>query len=188
MNQPLDLRLGKDEFLRWAEAREGRYELKEGRVVMMTGGSKNHGRVTGAVLLALARRLDPALWSVTASDIAVDIGDGIRYPDILAEPMDDLGAAHSTKTPVFIGEILSPSSLALDLHIKAAEYMSLPSLECYFVAAQDEPRVWVWQRGAGGVFPAKPAEFDSREKIVGIACLGVSFPLAEIYRAATPGA
>ena len=45
MNIQLPAHIDKAAFLAWAEGREGRYELVRGRVVMMTGFSRNHGRI-----------------------------------------------------------------------------------------------------------------------------------------------
>ena len=80
-------------------------------------------------------------------------------------------------------EVLSPSSLAVDLHDKPAEYLGLSSLECYIVAAQDEPRVWVWQRAADGArpFPDSAEKHEGIDATIPIRALGIDLPLAEIY-------
>ena len=185
MNTRLDLKLEKRAFLQWAEGREGHYELKENRVVMMTGGTKGHAFITQEITYALRRRLDPAIWRVTAADLAVAIGEDIRYPDSVVEPASSEWSALFTDTPVFLAEVLSPSSLALDFRDKAAEYMSLPSLEAYLVAAQDEPRMWLWQRpgqrGDRRAFPAAPQEIDGLDATFSLAALAVTVQLKEIY-------
>lgn len=184
MNAPFDLTLDKAGFLRWAEGREGRYELQGGRVVMMTGGSKNHARIVQRFALALARQLDQSRWAVTTSDLAVEIGEAVRYPDLVLEPLDNRGRALSTTSPVLLIEVLSPSSLALDLNIKAREYLSLPSLEAYIVASQDEPRSWIWQRtseASDRAFASEPEQVVAGGTIT-ISVLNLSLPLAEIYQ------
>ena len=191
MNSPLvDLKLDKSTFLRWAEGREGHFELKGGRIADMTGGTKGHARIIARIMAVLLRRLDLAVWSITTTDLAVEIGDDIRYPDIIVEPLDTANSALSTDAPVFIVEVLSPSSLALDLNIKAAEYMSLPSLEAYLVAAQDEMRMWLWQRPAGNCtqrpFPKHPEELAGSEAMLRLAALAVEVPLGEIYGGIVP--
>ena len=187
MNSPLDLRLGKQAFLIWAEGREGHFELKGNRIAMMTGGSRNHAFVIQEIAYAIRRQVDPKLWRIASADLAVEIGDDIRYPDIVVEPAGYDGSALSTATPVFVAEVLSPSSLALDLNIKAAEYMSLPTLEAYLVAAQDEMRMWLWQRPAsGGAFPKLPQELAGPDARLCLAGLVVDAPLAEIYAGIVP--
>jgi hypothetical protein len=66
---------------------------------------------------------------------------------------------------------------------KLAEYTSLPSLEAYIVASQDEPICWVWQRtGADRSFERKPEDISGRDKAIEIGALGISLPMSEIYR------
>lgn len=90
--------------------------------------------------------------------------------------------------PVLIVEVLSPSSTGTDLTAKLAEYTSLPSLQAYIVASQDEPIVWVWQRDAAtGAFPDKPQEVSGREAAIGVAALELSLPMADLYRGIKTG-
>lgn len=188
MNSHLEPTLDKHAFLQWAEAQEGRFELIGSRVVMMAGGTRGHALIFTRIAGALMRRLDPVSWNVAIADLAVEIGEDIRYPDVLVERAGADIKAKTTTEPVFIAEVLSPSSLALDLQEKAAEYMSLPSLEAYLVAAHDEPRVWLWQRGPDGqrAFPAHPQQTAGALAAVEIAALAVTLPLAEIYAGIAP--
>jgi Uma2 family endonuclease len=87
----------------------------------------------------------------------------------------DLTAA----APVLIAEVTSPSSATDDLGEKAAQYLRLASLAAYLVLAQDEPKAWVWVRGASG-FPPSPDVVDENGVIL-IPSLGIELPLAEIY-------
>ncbi|HVB90085.1 MAG TPA: Uma2 family endonuclease [Beijerinckiaceae bacterium] len=178
---------GKRDFLAWAQGREGHYELKEHHVVMMTGGTKAHARITQGIARALDRRLDPEHWSVMTADLAVEIGEDVRYPDVVVELLDNDADALSTSRPVFLAEVLSPSSLTLDLEVKAREYMSLPSLEIYLVAAQDEPRVWLWLRSAKDGskerrFSQEPLEVSGQNALVRLDAFGFDLPLSDIYR------
>ena len=52
--------------------------------------------------------------------------------------------------PRLIFEVLSPSTAATDQSTKAAEYKTLPSLEAYVLVWQEEVRVQVHRRTAGG--------------------------------------
>ncbi|MCE7030420.1 Uma2 family endonuclease [Jiella avicenniae] len=171
-----------DDFLRWNEGREGRYEFVRGRVTgMMTGGTKRHARL----MLRLAAALESALpqgFSVTPSDYAVRTPLGIRYPDVLVEPSRaSAGDSLATDQPLLVAEILSPSSLATDFGEKVEEYTALDSLQHYLVLAQDEPRVWLWSRGEDGGF-MKPDMIAGEEETVELKGLGITLALAEIYR------
>ncbi|HMK78019.1 MAG TPA: Uma2 family endonuclease [Xanthobacteraceae bacterium] len=111
MNTQTPIQMDKSAFLAWVQGREERYELVDGRAIMMTGASLNSaGR------------------------------DGTGY---------------TSTDPVLLIEVLSPSSEALDLGDKAAEYLRLPSLRTYVVVAQNEAKAWVWQR-EGSTFEPGP--------------------------------
>jgi Uma2 family endonuclease len=181
MNVQLDLRMEKSEFLAWAQAHEGRYELVEGRVVMMTGGSRGHGTVVRRLANALETRLDSRRWAVWTSDFGVDVGpDTIRYPDVVVDVADGRSQDLTATAPLLVAEVLSPSSVTHDLLDKAAEYLQLPSLSAYLVLAQDEAKAWVWARG-GAVFPSSPNVITGHAAIIEIAALAISLPLFEIY-------
>ncbi|MGA2125805.1 MAG: Uma2 family endonuclease [Xanthobacteraceae bacterium] len=169
------------EFLAWVQGREGRYELAERRVVMMTGGSRGHAIVLRRLASALEKRLDGDRWAVLTSDFGVEPGPRtIRYPDVVVDVaggrIDDLVAT----APTLIAEVVSPSSATQDLGDKAAEYLQLPSLKAYLVLSQDEPKVWAWVRDAAG-FPCGPQVITGHDARIEIAALGVTLPLADIY-------
>jgi hypothetical protein len=119
MNAPLDLKLDKQAFLKWAEGREGRYELKDHRIFMMTGASRRHGRVVSAFTAFLSNLLASSSWEVVASDPAVEIGEDVRCPDVIVERAGGNGAALSTSEPV-----------AIAMHVHALG-VSLPLSEIY---------------------------------------------------------
>ncbi len=141
--------MGKAEFFTWLHAREsGRYELKNGEIIVHAGSTRRHAWLSMQFGQVLLNRLDRTRWVVGGSDAAVEIGDDIRYPDIVVEARTDDGTSPSTVSPTLIVEVMSPSSAGRDMHEKLGEYTSLVSLEAYIVASQDEAIVWLWQRDA----------------------------------------
>jgi Uma2 family endonuclease len=184
MNVQLDMRMAKPEFLTWVEAHEGRYELAGNRVVMMTGGSRGHAILVRRLAAALEKRLDGDRWTVMTSDFGVDVGPStVRYPDVVVDVAGGRFKDLTATAPALIAEVVSPSSARDDLGPKADEYLRLPSLSAYLVLAQDEPKAWVWARGAGG-FPPEPRVIQGHDAVIEIASLGIELPLAEIYAGA----
>lgn len=177
-------RMDPQTFLSWAEGREGRYELVSGSIRMMTGGSRAHALISGRIAAVLSAQLDPAVFDVTTADFGVVIGGHVRYPDVVVDrigAMGDLKAA----SPVVIVEVLSPSSLYIDINEKAAEYQSLRSVEAYLVASQEEPRMWIWQREADG-WPERPSMIEGRSSSLRIGAVGVDLSFDAIYRRIGP--
>jgi Uma2 family endonuclease len=180
MNVQPDLHMDKAAFLAWVEGREGRYELAGGRVLMMTGGTMGHGLVIGNLFEMLRARLDRKRWAVVP-EFGVDVGPRtIRYPDVVV--VDRPGASRkdlTAKAPALVAEVLSPSTMTIDLGDKAAEYLRLPSLPAYLVLAQDEVKAWVYVRGSG-LFPA-PQVVAGENATISIPPLGIGLSLADIY-------
>ncbi len=173
----------KAEFLAWVQGQQGRFELKDGRVIMQAGGTKRHSWICVNLIAALTSCLVSDAWAIGTTDIAVEIGDDVRYPDVSVERREDDGNALSTDRPVLLVEVLSPSSKSTDMTIKLAEYTSLQSLEAYIVASQDEAICWLWQRGgADRAFQAMPEKVKGRDNAIAITALATSLPLSEIYR------
>lgn len=187
---PFGAKLGKDAFLAWVQRQDGgRYELKDGHIVMHAGSTRAHAQICIAFGTAFRTSLERESWAVTVADFAVEVGDDIRYPDVLVEAAGSSAPdASSTRHAVLLVEVLSPSSASRDLNLKLAEYTSLPSLQCYVVASQDEAIVWVWQRQPEtGAFPAQPEEIAGPEAAIAIPARSLSLPLADIYRGTLPG-
>jgi len=172
--------MSKAAFLAWAEGVEERCELAGGRVIMMTGVSRNHSTIARNLTLALCKRLDQDKWPVFV-EFGLDTGpDSVRYPDIVVDRTGGDGKDYTASAPVLLAEILSPSSAAIDLGDKAAEYLQLPSLRAYLVFSQDEPKAWAWLRHDGPFAPG-PTLFQGADAVIPVTALQIELPLAEIY-------
>jgi Uma2 family endonuclease len=190
MNSPLDLKMDKATFLRWASHQEGKYELVEGRPIMQQTPTRDHRSIAKNFERALDARLDLDVWVVGRGDLSVEIGQETRVPDVMVEPAGLDGRAIVTDQPVLLIEVLSPYSVHNDMNAKPALYFQIPSLEAYIVASQDLPYVWVWQRSqdAARVFPDKPDEIDDPKAAILLNHLATTIPLAEIYSGIFPKA
>ena len=175
------LTMTKEAFLAWVERREERYEYAGGRVIMMVNVTRNHSRVTTNLIVALRIRLPAERYEVAAEAFAVDVGDSVRFPDVLVEPRQTDGKALGAQAPILIAEVLSPGSHYLDFGDKPREYLSLPTVDTYLVLSANEPFVWVWQR-MEGQFPPEPAVLEGTDKRIALPALGIEIPLAELYQ------
>jgi Uma2 family endonuclease len=180
MNIQLPAHMDKPSFLAWLQSREGRFELVGGRVLMMTGGTMAHGLIVGNVFQMLRAQLDPKTWAVL-TEFGVDVGPGsIRYPDVVVVDRRSTKAKDLTTTaPAFIVEVLSPSTSAIDLGDKAAEYLRLSSVVAYVVLSQDEIKAWVYIKGSAG--SPGPDVIVGETNTIGVPALGVELPLSTIY-------
>src|SRR5262249_61457150 len=108
MNIQLPMNMDKAAFLAWVQGREGRYELVDGRVVMMVGASRAHGLIVRNLLVLLHGQLDPQRWQVIA-EFGFDGGPRtLRYPDIVVDQIGDATGCWAT-APVLLAGGRSPS-------------------------------------------------------------------------------
>jgi len=180
MNVQLPIHMDQQAFLAWVESQEERYELDRGRVIMMAGGSRAHWQITANLLRTIEARLDLDRFAVLPEFGVRPDAESIRFPDIVVDLAGQALKDQTATAPVFIAEVLSPSSERIDLGDKAAEYLRLPSLRAYLVVAQDEMKAWVWTRGAEGIAPGA-AVLEGKEAVVRVDALGIDLPFAEIY-------
>lgn len=171
----------RETFERWAERQEGRYEWVRGEIVMIVQVTRGHAAIAANIFGLLFNTIDRSVYQVSAAEFGVETRSGLRFPDVLVDRIRPNLGERSTDAPIFIAEVLSPSSMTLDMVEKAAEYTALATLRTYAVFSQDEPKVWVWQRGEAG-FPEKPSLVEGRDARLEIPALSASLALAEIYR------
>jgi Uma2 family endonuclease len=147
---------------------------------MMTGGTMGHGLVIGNLFEMLRARLDRKRWAVV-TEFGVDVGPRtIRYPDIVVVDRPGISRKDlTTKTPALVAEVLSPSTMTIDLGDKAAEYLRLPSLVAYLVLSQDEVKAWIYIRGSNHL-PA-PQVVAGVDETITVPTLHIELPLADIY-------
>ncbi|HEX5997981.1 MAG TPA: Uma2 family endonuclease [Hyphomicrobiaceae bacterium] len=172
-------------FLDWSEQRQredGKFELSRGRVVCnMIHASRYHSRVLRNLIGQLDRLLDPDRFDIGVSDFAVRTPYGIRSPDVVVdEARPERGRI--TTTPIFIAEVLSPTTEKVDFTEKLEEYTAIETLQTYLICSQDEPRAWAWARQGDGSWLSQPTVIVGREGAIAPAGLGIELTMAAIFR------
>lgn len=174
-------------FLRWAADPDRhqpfKYELSEGKVSrMLILVSRAHWLVTANILGELLPKLDRTRFQAGPAEFGVRTGVGVRYPDVLVDRagagLEDLACA----APIFIAEVLSPSTAGLDFTTKLHEYAAIASVQTYLICSQDEPRAWFWSRQGDGSWPTLPAELAGRGGTIPLGGLDIELAMAAIFR------
>jgi len=174
-----------EEYFAFTETRPDneKWELIDGEPILNVSPSKLHQTIFWnlALLIGTIQRQRPQTWEASPG-VGVRVSDtSLPEPDIFIVPAgsarrDPYGRETSEVLVAF--EILSPSTEDRDLRWKRTAYTSLPLLTHYIVIAQDAVEVVVFARGAGFAERRLRSLADSLE----LAALGISLPLAEIYR------
>jgi Uma2 family endonuclease len=182
-----DIPTDADAFLRWGASLthdDGyRYELSGGKVTrMMIKISRAHWRVSTNILAELLMLLDRTRFEAGPAEFGVKMGVGVRYPDVSVDKRSDQLKGLACEAPILIVEVLSPSSVAVDMTTKQREYTAIPSLQTYLVCSQDEPRAWVWRRQPNGTWPVDAEEIVGRDASIPLGGLEAELSMAAIFR------
>jgi Uma2 family endonuclease len=179
-----------DEFYEFTDRcpDEEKWELIDGEPILNAAPSRLHQGIVKNVLFALTLRERElsAAWEVLPG-LGVRVSEINRpEPDVVILPRtgDSLDLQGRDRSDALVAfEVLSPSTEDRDLRWKRAAYTSLASLTHYVVIAQDAIEVVVFARDKG--FAEK--RLRSLNDSVEVPALGISLPLAEIYRGTSLG-
>jgi Uma2 family endonuclease len=173
-----------DEFYAFTDTRpdEEKWELIEGKPVLNAAPSPLHqGIVMNVAFTLMARQREiKAQWKVLP-DLGVRVSEKNRpRPDILVFPYEYQRPEwrRDRDDVIVLFEVLSPSTEDHDLGWKRKAYASLASLTHYIVISQDAVEVVVFARDDD----FKGRRITSLDDAIELPSLGVSLPVAEIYR------
>jgi Uma2 family endonuclease len=173
-----------DEFYAFTDTRpdEEKWELIDGEPILNAAPSDMHQWIVRNVVVALANRERElkAPWAVLPG-LGVRVSEKDRpEPDVLVIPSEHRRPdRRRDRDDVIVAfEVLSPSTEGRDLRWKRTAYTSLRSLTHYIAIAQDAVEVIVF---------ARDDDFEERrirslDKTIELRSLGISLPVAEIYR------
>ena len=182
-----DIPTDPEEFLRWGTRLDRhhpyKYELSGGKVSrMMIQVSRAHWLICTNILRELLAKLDKSRFQAGSSEFGVRTGVGVRYPDILVDRASENLKGLACEAPIFIAEVLSPSTAGRDFTEKLQEYTAIASVQTYLICSQDEPRAWVWARQSDGSWPKLPLELAGRDGLIALAGLNIEIAMAAIFR------
>jgi Uma2 family endonuclease len=148
-----------DEYLAWAEAHPGRYELVNGTVFAMSPESVGHAETKAAVYDALLAGIRACRLPchVLPDGITVRVDDATAYePDSLVYCGARLPPSSvEVPNPVIVVEVLSPSTRHVDLSLKLAGYFRLPSVAHYLIVDPGQRLVIHHARGDAGAIATR---------------------------------
>jgi Uma2 family endonuclease len=144
-----------DEFLVWAEGREGRWELYNGVPHRMAPERTGHFEVKYAAqtALLLAIRKAGLPCHMLGDNVSVRISQHVLYePDALVYCGPKLPRnVFEVPNPVILVEVASPSTRRFDETVKLTDYFSLASLHHYLIVDPDGPPVIHHRRADGTI-------------------------------------
>ncbi|MCC5628112.1 Uma2 family endonuclease [Nostoc sphaeroides] len=170
-----------EEYLLWEPTQEERYEYWDGEIVMMSGATRNHNRIS----LNFSKLLDDALadrsCEVYIVDVKVQVEPGQKYfyPDVVVTCDERDDDPQLVQFPCLIIEVLSPSTEAVDRGKKFAKYRQSPTLQEYVLVQVTQPVVEVFRRNEQGKWVLSEYNLD---EILRLESVDVEIAIADLYR------
>jgi Uma2 family endonuclease len=169
------------EYLAWEPTQEVRHEYWDGEVVAMSGGTRNHNRVSGNFFRLLDDALADLLCEVFIADVKVQIEPGRKYfyPDVVVTCDDRDRDPQLVQFPCLIIEVLSPSTEALDRGTKFAKYRQSSTLQEYVLVQVEQPGVELFRRNEQRQWVLWEYALGDRLYLESV---GVEIEIADLYR------
>ncbi|MDB9375957.1 Uma2 family endonuclease [Nodularia sphaerocarpa] len=178
---PDNLLMSAEEYLLWEPTQEQRYEYWDGEVVAMSGGTRNHNRVSGNFFRLLDDTLADRSCEVYIVDVKVQIEQGQKYfyPDVVVTCDQRDRDPQLIQFPCLIIEVLSPSTEAADRGKKFAKYRQSPTLQEYVLVQVAQPCVEVFRRNEQGKWVLSEYNLNDRLRLESV---NVEIAIAHLYR------
>lgn len=171
-----------DEFLGMEFDTDCRFELDNGVVRMMGGGTIRHSSIQGNILFALKQKLKGSGCEPFGPDTGIrNHRLSIRYPDVSV--FCGRGGAENDKLkalddPKLVVEVMSPSTRTRDIEVKLPEYRTVQSLQAILYVDPEDETVHLELRNEAGEWAVVPNSPDGR---VDLPMLNMTLSRDEIF-------
>jgi len=169
-------RMSPEAYLAFEAMQTLRHEYVDGWLYAMVGASRRHEDIATNLTIAWGTHLKGNPCRVYKGDLKLRVGNDFYYPDVMVRCGDEPGDQLFEAAPVFIAEVLSPSTRRYDRSDKLAIYRKLESLEAYALIERDVMRVSVYRQGAD-----EPELLTLPNEELRLPSLGFAMTLADLY-------
>ena len=176
-----------EEYLKGEETADCKHEFQQGEVWAMAGATDNHVTIAGNLFVLLKQHLknSPCRAYISDMKVRVEKADAYFYPDVMVtcNPKDQANALFK-QDPLFIAEVLSPSTEAFDRGNKFNAYRQLGSLETYWLIDTNAMRIDSFTRTQNDDWLLH--SYTLADELVEIKGLEVKCLLKELYEDTLP--
>jgi Uma2 family endonuclease len=174
-----------EEYFALEHAGEARYEYWDGEIVCMSGGAREHSRISSNVHYRLRQGLEGSRCIAFTADQAVKTPTLLpyRYPDASVAcgdlAFENIRGVDVLVNPVLIVEVLSPTSAMRDHEEKFVAYQAISTFNDYLLIAQDTTHITHYARTAGGMWARR--DIIDQSGLITFQSIGCSLAIADIY-------
>ena len=187
MSEPAVRPMTLDEFLRWDDGTDTRYELIGGFLVAMAPPAHAHGIIAARIVARLEetlRQRRPCRTQIEAGVINPDRSDMFFVADIAVTCAPYESASQSVREPLLLFEILSPSTERHDRRIKLPAYQRIGSLREIVLIDSDMPYAELYRR-QGELWTVQ--SIQGAETVLPLTSIGIEISMAELYEGMISG-
>ena len=172
--------LDPDACLDWEQHQAERYELVDGQVRLMVGGTIGHNDITDNIHAALRTRLRGTPCRARAVQTRVRAADEhYVYPDVVVSCTPRRPDELFIDDPVVVIEVLSPSTAHYDQTEKRWVYQAIPSLRQLVYVSPNEAKLELVTREPDNSW--RSIFITGLDTDLALASLDLTLPMAEIY-------
>jgi Uma2 family endonuclease len=175
-----------DEYIELLKTSEERFEYFNGEIFSMAAGKISHGFISVNVAGELRNLLAGRPCQIANGEVAVKtvLEPPFRMPDVSVvcgeAQTEDFKGIEMLLNPIFICEVLSPSTKDYDREDKFLVYQAIESFKEYLLVERDRPHVTRYVRQPDNQWLR--ADVIGLESSIKLESLGVTLSLSEIYR------
>jgi len=168
------------EYLLFDQTALVKHELYHSNLLEMPGGTVYHETLVMNLGFWLRNIMQEKQFKVFLSGLKLYTREGFfLYPDVLITNESFRNPLYSS-APIFIAEVLSPSTRSFDMADKFIEYRNLNSLEYYLLAEPEYYHVTLHSKTNQGVWMSET--YRKLTDIIKLPLIGAELPLSEIYK------
>jgi Uma2 family endonuclease len=131
----------KEEYLELEEKAKDKSEYRDGRIILMTGGTTNHNQIAGNFYRKFPLTVNGQSYYIYIGDVKLWIPHYriYTYPDVMivkGQPVYEGTGTTKIINPLLIVEVLSSSTKNYDKTDKFKSYRSIPGFQEYILIDQ----------------------------------------------------
>jgi Uma2 family endonuclease len=180
MSEPAPRGMTVDEFLRWEDGTDTRYELVHGEIRRRDVAPATHSALLGRVGAILDGAFKSRREHVALIASAVPIpgrNDTCYLADIVIAPTPGRWGDPLVSDPLVVIEIVSPETFRHDFYVKRPDYMSIDSLREIVCFDTGSVFAEAFRRGGEHWF----SEIQGWSATLSLPSVGIEISMAEVY-------
>ena len=173
-------------YVEYEYSTEPKHEYERGEILMMSGGTINHGILCGNAYNELRSEIgkDTKNCTVIGSEVRIHIekAESIVYPDAMVI-CGDIEVSEEDKdaviNPILVVEVLSKSTESYDRGDKFYKYRQLVSLKEYILIDQAKAVVETFYKRENNIWEI--SRIAGLDQLIEIKSIGVNLKMEELY-------